>query len=123
MVFHFLFDENFQILEKSYFIASQNSNDFTETIVDSVLVGSQIWAEVAWSVKTAQEQLNFYIKNCQLTIAQENQNVIKAGFISENCYSSALGVRKIGKGFMSAQNSRFLFQAMSSSNASTAEGA
>ena len=86
------------------------------------MVGAQVWAEVAWSVKTAQKQLNFYIENCQFSIAEENGGEIKADFIKDNCYSSTLGVRKIGRDFMVAQNSRFLFQAMSSS-ASTAVGA
>ena len=86
------------------------------------MVGAQVWAEVAWSVKTAQKQLNFYIENCQFSIAEENGEEIKADFIKDNCYSSTLGVRKIGRDFMVAQNSRFLFQAMSSS-ASTAVGA
>ena len=77
---------------------------------------------MSWSVKTAQKQLNFYIENCQFSIAEENEVELNADFIKDNCYSSALGVRKIGKDFMVAQNSRFLFQAMSSS-VSTAVGA
>ena len=96
--------------------------DFTDFIGEQVLVGDKVWAEIQWSVKSAQQDINFYVKNCEMTISEEAEEKITASFVRDNCYSEALGVKKIGAEWIVSDSSRFLFQALSSSATTALEG-
>jgi len=59
----------------------------------NVFIGYPLYAEVAWSVATAQTAVNFYIKTCTLktTIGGSARWV---DLIADTCYATNLGVKQ-----------------------------
>ena len=81
---------------------------------DSVFIGERLWANIHWSVSSTQNEVNFLIENCAITL--HGDEPVEAKIVEDNCYSSALGVSKIGKdNWISKQDSGFSFPSLSSS--------
>jgi hypothetical protein len=84
----------------------------TNEIVDTVFIGQRIWAQVEWDVISAQTQVNYYVNNCNVHL-DDTPDVV-ASIVEGNCYSSALGVTKLGSSWIVADNSAFTFSSFSS---------
>lgn len=73
---------------------------------DNVFIGNTIYADMSWSVTSAQQAVKFYIDNCDLI---DTGNEI--AFINDNCYSSSLQVKQLQEDKVVGDSSKFSFVA------------
>ena len=85
-----------------------------DQIGTTIFIGQRIWAQVEWEVASAQSQVNYYLNNCEVEL--EATPPVVASIIEENCYSSTLGITKIGSNnkWIVKDNSGFTFTSFSS---------
>ena len=99
-------------LSSGFHLNLYSDSGFSDVIGETIFIGQRIWARVEWGVHSAQTQVNFYVNNCEVHL--EDTPPVVASIVEENCYSSALGVTKVGNQWIVPENSAFTFTSFSS---------
>lgn len=76
----------------------------TEIDATNLFIGAVAYADVAWSVTSAQTLVNFYVDGCKVVSGASEVEIIK-----DNCFSSSLGVNQLQLTKIVADSSKFSF--------------
>lgn len=80
-----------------------------------IYIGSIIYTEVTWNVKSLEEKVQFYIKNCRIE-QMIDEKPLTVTIVSDNCYSAAVKARLQQARHLSNRSSKFSYKSFTVGN-------
>ena len=98
-------------LARGFHLNLYGDENLSTALSSEVFVGQQVWAVIEWTVETVKSQLNFYLNSCEIDLGSASASIVDG-----NCYSSALGVSKLGtpNEWIVSDSTGFTFKSFSS---------
>jgi len=90
------------------------NSGLTDVLGADIHIGSVIYSEVTWDVKTLQQDVYFYVNECNLHLSngEEDEEATIVQIIKENCYSEGAHVTMLNTGddkWLQSEKSSFSF--------------